>query len=188
MQEIFSSNPVYSTMAVVGTLLFLIKILLLVFAGDFDIDSDLTEIDGGFEMDGGTTFSLISVQSVLAFFMGTGWTGLAALHEWNMESFSALVTAVLVGIVFMTISSFLTLKMKGLNSQTKFNIHDAIEKTGRAYTTIPAKGDGVGQVELTVGGKQQILQAMSVDEEIKSFDAVKVISVDDSGSLHVTKV
>lgn len=187
MQEIFSEHPVYAGMAFLGTILYVIKMVLLLVSGDMDADSDLTEINDGVDMDGGTTFSLISIQSVLAFFMGTGWTGLAALHEWDMGTYQSLVTAVIVGVVFMVVSAFLTFKIKGLNHTPKFDIREAKDKTGRAYTSIPAKGDGIGQVEITVGGKQQILQAMSTGDKIESFAAVKVTEVDDSGNLHVTK-
>jgi len=91
------------------------------------------------------------------------------------------------GFVMMLFSAFLTFKIKKLNSIPRVNIGEAIGKTGRAYTNIPAKGEGVGQVEITIGGKQQIMQASSVDEAIKSFDGVSVVSIDDSGNLLVKK-
>lgn len=189
MQEILVSNPVYGTMAFGGTLLFLVKmIMLLVSGGDMDVDGDLTEIDSGVDMDGGTTFSLISIQSVLAFFMGAGWTGLAARHEWNLEAIPAMGAAIGVGFIFMFISAYFTFKVKGLNASTVIDVREAIGKTGRTYTTIPALGEGIGQIEITIGGKQQILQAMSLGEKIESFTTVKVEKVDDAGTLHVLKV
>ena len=46
----------------------------------------------------------------------------------------------------------------------------------------------MGQVEITVAEKQQILQAMNSSEEaIGAFHAVKVTEVDDSGNLIVEK-
>jgi hypothetical protein len=188
MQEIFQENPVYSAMAFLGTIIYIIKMILLLVGGDMDADSDLTTIDDGVDMDGGTTFSLISIQSILAFFMGTGWTGLAALYEWELDSLATLGTAVGVGFIFLVMSAFLTFKIKSLNHVPKINLKDAQGKTGRTYTTIPAQGEGVGQVEVTVGGKQQILQAMSSGSKIESFTAVKIDQVDDSGNLIVSKV
>lgn len=187
MQEAFELNPVYTVMALLGTVLYLIKMVLLLVSGDFDADSDLTEVDGAGDLDGGATFSLISIQSILAFFMGAGWIGLACQQEWGMESLPSLLAASGFGFLMMLLSSFLTFKIKSLNSETKVDIREAKDKTGRAYTSIPPKGEGIGQVEITVGGKQQILQAMSTGEKIESFTAVKVIEVDDSGNLHVTK-
>lgn len=189
MQEILVSNPVYGTMAFGGTLLFLVKmIMLLVSGGDMDVDGDLTEIDSGVDMDGGTTFSLISVQSVLAFFMGAGWTGLAARHEWSLETMPAMSAAIVVGFIFMFVSAYFTFKVKGLNSTPIIDVREAIGKTGRTYTTVPAQGEGIGQIEITIGGKQQILQAMSLGDKIESFTTVKVEKIDDAGTLHVLKV
>lgn len=188
MEEIFQAHPVYAAMAYGGSGLFLIKMILLLVSGDMDADSDLSEINDGVDMDGGTTFSLVSIQSVLAFFMGTGWTGLAANKEWNLETLPALGIAVVVGFVFMFLSAYFSFKIRGLNKTPKVDIKEAIGKTGRTYTSIPPKGEGVGQVEITIGGKQQILQAMSLDDKIESFTAVKVDHIDDSGTLHITKV
>ena len=57
---------VYMVMAVVGTLLFLIRLGLALFSGaDSDFD---TEIDTGVDSD--VAFTLFSVLSILAFFMG----------------------------------------------------------------------------------------------------------------------
>ena len=111
MEEIFQTHPVYAAMAYGGSGLFLIKMILLLVSGDMDADADLSEINDGVDMDGGTTFSLISIQSVLAFFMGAGWTGLAANQEWEMESIPALGVAVLVGFVFMFISAYFSFKI-----------------------------------------------------------------------------
>lgn len=193
MKEVFQLNPVYFVMATVGTGLFVIKMILLLFAGDdaSGIDSsdtgDLSDATG--HTDGGEAFTLISIQSILAFFMGTGWIGLAARQEWMWDKWKSLGAAAVFGFVMMFFSSWLTMKIRGLNSGgAKFDIKEAVGKTGRSYTKIPAKGDGMGQVEITVGEKQQILQAMNAtDEAIDAFHSVKVTQVDDSGNLIVEK-
>lgn len=184
MEMAFAENPVYAAMAVVGTLLYLIKFVMLLMAGDGD--GDVTTGDDA-ALDGGESFSLISIQSVLAFFMGCGWMGLTTSREWGMEQLPALGISALFGFVLMWLSAFLTFKIKKLNYEPKIDLKEATGKTGRAYTNIPEKDKGVGQVEITVGGKQQILQAMSTGESIDAFAAVKVEKVDDSGNLIVTK-
>lgn len=192
MQTVFQLNPVYFVMATVGTGLFIIKMVLLLFAGDdgSGIDStdsgDLSDASG--HTDGGEAFTLISIQSILAFFMGTGWIGLAARQEWMWDKWKSLGAAAAFGFVMMFFSSWLTMKIKGLNSQgSTYNIKDAVGKTGRSYTRIPAPGDGMGQVEITVSDKQEILQAMSKTEAIDAFQAVRVVEVDDSGNLIIEK-
>jgi len=183
MQQAFSENPIYAAMAIVGTLVYVIKLIMLMFAGDMDT-ADIDEVG---HVDGGAAFSIVSLQSILAFFMGCGWMGLAALREWEMAQLPALGVAAIFGFIMMFLSAFLTFKIKKLNSDSKVDLKNAVGKTGRSYTKIPAKGNGAGQVEITVNGKQQILQAFSFDEEIGSFQPVKVEQVDDSGHLIVKK-
>ena len=183
MKEVFSQNPIYATMALAGTLLFLLKMLLLFFTGDGDLDGDFD----GDHADGGDTFSLVSIQSILAFFMGAGWIGLAAKNEWGLTDLQGIAIATVFGFLMMLFSSFITFQIKKFNSVTKVDIQEAVGKIGRAYTRIPVKGEGVGQVEITVGNKQQILQASSNGEAINSFEGVKVLKVDDSGNLIVKK-
>lgn len=184
MKEIFSENPVYLILAIVGTSLYLLKMIIFVFVGsddggDFDSDLDATS---------GDSFSLVSTQSILAFFMGAGWIGLAAKREWSQEDLPALLIASGFGFLMMLFSSFLTFQIKKFNYTPQSNPQEAVGKKGRVYSKIPAKGEGMGQVEITVGGKQQILQASSADGEIQSFESIIVKSVDDSGNLLVKKV
>lgn len=186
MDSAFNDNPIYTVMALVGTLLYVIKIIMLMVSGDGSMDSG--DLDDSSHVDGGESFSLVSVQSILAFFMGCGWMGLATLREWNLDEVPALAISAAFGFVLMTLSAFLTFKIKSLNSESRVDMKQAKGKTGRAYTHIPAKGEGVGQVEITVGGKQQILQAMSTSDKIVAFSAVKVDDVDDSGNLIVTQI
>ena len=68
---------VYAGMALLGTALFTIRMFLMFFAGfdGGDIDFDVEDIEHG------TGFSLFSLQSIIGFFMGAGWAGLAARLE-----------------------------------------------------------------------------------------------------------
>ena len=190
MQEVFSENPVYFLLASVGTSLYVLKMLLLLISGDGDsgdIDAGDVDTGDGDDLDGGESFSLVSIQSILAFFMGTGWIGLAAEREWYLSTMASLLCAAGFGFVMMYFSAYITFKIKKFNSNPRTNYKSAIGNIGRAYTNIPAKGEGIGQVEIAIEEKQRILQASSLNEAIKSFESVKVISVDDSGNVVVEK-
>ena len=190
MTEAFNNEPVYAWMALLGTFLFIAKMLLMLMGGDTDadVDTDGLDVDDG-HIDGAESFTLISIQSILALFMGTGWIGLACREEWGMEKMPSFFVATGFGFLMMLLSSFLSFKMKSLNEVPDTRIDErAIGLTGRAYTDIPANGGGAGQIELTVNGKMQILQASSQADAIKAFTSIKVTRVDDSGNLTVVAI
>lgn len=186
MSAIYTENPVFFFMAAIATVLYLVKILLLVFGGDSsDGDlSDSSDLDTH-HADGGATFSLVSMQSILAFFMGTGWIGLAAKREWGLTNLEAVLIAAGFGFLMALLSALLTFQIKKLNSKPSFDMSSLVGKKGRAYTNIPEKGHGFGQVEIAINGKLQIVQAQSSGEPIRSFVSVQVESIDDSGFLTV---
>lgn len=190
MGAAFSNEPIYAVMALLGTLLFIIKMIMMIVGGDANSDLDggdfEGDIDGPDHVDGSQSFTLVSVQSILAFFMGTGWIGLACREQWAVNPMPAVFVSAGFGFLMMLMSSYMNMKIKSLNF-TPVNRIDkkAIGLKGRAYTDIPSKGKGMGQVEITINEKQQIIQAFSHDGAIKAFTNVRVIRVDDSGNLTV---
>lgn len=180
MSELYSNYPIYFSIAIVGTSLFLVKMILFLLAGDGDA-GDL-DAGSGSHMDGGEAFTLLSIQSILAFFMGFGWMGLACREEWGVDKTTSMMAAAGFGFAMMFFNSFLMMKIKGLDGSGKNDISNAVGVRGRAYTDIPKKGEGMGQVEITVNGKQQIINAFSEDKKIKSFASIVVMDVDDSGN------
>lgn len=186
MEKIFAENPAYLIIAFSATFLYVVKMVMFFVSGDGDTDLLDGDVDGS-HFDGGDNFSLVSTQSILAFLMGVGWIGLAAKREWELSDMHALLAAVGFGFLMMLLSSFLTFKIKKLNYIPKSNPKEAIGKTGRSYTNIPAKGQGVGQVEIALAGKQQILQATSNGKAIKSFNNIKVVDISDTGHLIVER-
>ncbi len=190
MNEAYQHEPVYMIMALLGTTLFIIKMLMLLLGGDTDSDLDGADLDDPAHVDGSESFTLISIQYILALFMGTGWIGLACREEWGLSQIPSFFIAVGFGFLMMLLTSFLNFKIKGLNSVPNNNVDErAIGLTGRAYTDIPKSGAGTGQIEITVHGKMQILQATTNSEEkIKAFSAVKVTRVDSSGNVTVEPI
>ena len=187
MTEAFQNHPVYFFMAIIATVLFVGQMALMLMGGDTG-EFDSIDLEGASHVTGGESFTLVSVQSILAFLMGTGWVGLAANMEWKWGQWGSLGIAVLFGSLMACLSAFLSMKMKGLKTVKKQNPREAVGKSGRAYTDIPAKGEGIGQVEITISEKQQIVQAMGINEKINSFSPVKVVDIDDSGNLIVEKL
>ena len=170
----------YGVLALVGTLLFVIRLSIALFAGsdggDFDVDADI-----------GTdaSFTLFSLLSIMAFIMGTGWMGLAARIDWGLGRAVSAVLAVGFGTTMMLLASGLMYLTRKLNREVQYDLQTAIGKTARVYLTLPPKGEGEGQVEVTVSGRKKVLRAVSTGARIEAFSAVTVVDVRDDDTLVV---
>jgi hypothetical protein len=171
---------VFFFMATVGTLLFMIRLALAMFTGgDTDFDSSL---DGG---DADTSFTFFSLLSILGFFMGAGWMGLACRFDFEMSGPLSAVTSAGFGFAMMILASALTYATRRLNRTIDYDVNTAVGRTGRVYLRIPERGTGHGQVQVTVSGRLKIMRALSTGPAMEAFSDVVVESVDDDGTLVV---
>jgi hypothetical protein len=173
----------YFVMAMIGTSLFVIRLVLAMFAGDaaeFDVDGD---VDGH----GGTdaSFTLFSLLSVMAFIMGAGWTGLASRVDWGMSRGPSAITAIGVGAAMMLAASGLMYGLRKLSTDPHYDTSTAVGRTAKVYMRIPAKGDGRGKVQVDVSGRLKTMAAVSEGDEIAAFVDVEVVSVRDDETLVV---
>lgn len=183
----FSDITVYAAMALFGTLLFLVKLILTLFAGvDADADFD-TDMDGGLEAHGGD-FSLFSTLSVVSFLMGAGWMGLGCRLDWDMGGVASFFCALGFGTFLMFISSYALFQMRRMNVAGGYDVRHAVGTIGRVYLRIPPKGQGQGQVQVDVDGNQKVLPAVSQGEGIESFQSVKIVDVLEGETLIVEPV
>lgn len=179
----------YFFFALIATLLFLIRLgVTLFFGGDSDIDMEVdadvpTDVD--VDAHGNQVFGMLSIQSLLAFFMGAGWMGLIARFDWQLSRLSTGVAAVLFGVVLMSFSVWLMLMVRKLEKSNPYDVKTAIGHTGRVYMNIPEKGQGAGQVEVSVSGRKKIMAAVSSGPAIASFTNVKIIDSRDDETLIV---
>lgn len=185
----FSDSTLYFCMAAVGTLLFSIRIFMMLFfgmdsGGDFDVDVDVDA--GGFEGHMGD-FSLFSMVSVLSFMMGAGWLGLACRLDWGVGPVLSALYAALFGFGLMLMSSLALWQMRKLSAPGGYDVKTCVGKIGRVYLKIPAKGQGRGQVQITVDGRQKVLEAVSTGEEIESFASVKIVDIEGDETLVVER-
>ena len=186
----FTDATVYFYMGAVGSILFLIRMGLLVFSGvdsdvEFDADIDV-DVDGGIHAHGGD-FTLFSMLSIVSFLMGAGWLGLACRVEWDMRPLAAAACASGFGFGLMLLSSLGMYQLRKLNEEGRYDVRNSIGQIGRVYLTIPAKGEGRGRVRVSVDGRQKVLAAVSTGEAIESFTAVKIVDVQEGETLIVEK-
>ncbi len=164
----------YKYIAIISTVLFIIKFIIFSFA---DTDSEVT---GDFNTisDSDASFDFLSIQSILAFLMGFGWVGLAAVSQWHLSIKFVILSSMASGTICMLISAYLMLKVKGLNHIIKIDYEKSIGKSGRAYTAIHPHKEG--QIEIEINGRLSIKQAINdTDTEINSFEQIIIIRAED---------
>jgi hypothetical protein len=169
----------YFVMAMVGTILFLLRLVFALFAGDAgDFDTD-------FEAGTDASFQLFSLLSVMAFIMGTGWMGLACRVDWGLGRAPSVVIAVGFGLTMMLIASGLMYATRRLNREVGYDVSTAVGRTAQVYMKIPAKRKGQGKIRVAVSGRLKILEAVTEGKEIPAFTDVKVVDVRDDETLIV---
>ena len=175
-------GQVFYNIALFSTIFFIIKLIIfMVFGGDTEVNADFNS-----EFDTDTSFNFISVQSLLAFLMGFGWMGYAALNQFGWSNLYAILSAIGVGLAFMFVSALLMFNVKKLEKNVKKDKNTAIGKTGKAYTNFDNQGNG--KVEIEISGQLTVTDARNVSETpINSFDTIKVVGVKDN-VLEVVKV
>ena len=171
----------YFVMGAAATLLFLARLTFSLFGGadgDFDTDIDASDATD-------TSFTLFSLLSILAFFMGAGWMGLACRIDWNLGGLTSAFAASGFGFAMMLFASTLMYATRRLNREITYDVNTAVGKTGRVYLTIPEKGTGHGQVEVTISGRRKIQRASSTGPAIAAFTDVTVLEAQDDETLVV---
>ena len=173
---------IYYYIAIFSTILFVLKLLLFsVVGGDSEVSADFNT-----ETDTDCSFNFLSIQSVIAFFMGFGWMGYAALTQFSFGHKMSFLLAFAVGFMFMFMSATLMFLAKKLEKNVGNDKASAENKIGRAYTSFHPNSNG--QVEVEFNGKLQVVNAMNTtDEPINSFDLVRVVKVQND-LLYIEKV
>lgn len=174
---------VYLMMALVGTTFFMLRLLVaLFFGGDGDIDGDLADSGG----DG--AFSLFSLLSILAFFMGAGWMGLTCRVDWQLGSMVSALAATGFGFALMVMASGMMAFARKLSRSVEYDLSTAVGRVANVYMTIPEKGGGKGQIQVSVSGRLKTLDAVSSGPKISQFNSAKVVEVRDDGTFVVEPV
>lgn len=168
--------------ALFSTILFVVKTLIFsFFGGDTEVVSDFTT-----EFEFETSFDFLSVQSILAFFMGFGWIGVAGLGQWHLKLIPAMLIAVVFGVILMFGSAYLMFLVKKLNKRVVKNYDACVGKIAKAYTAFHPSGEG--QIEVEVNGRLSIENAVNdTQDEIEAFAQVRITDYKDE-LLHIEKI
>lgn len=178
LQAIWREEPVYLFMAAVGTVLFLVRFLIMLLGGDGLQDSDVPDHASEIHhADSDVSFKLLTLQSAIAFMMAAGWAGLALKYESGFGSTGALALSVLIGAAVATLFSFAMFKMRRFNHVGHYDLEKAVGTLARVYRGIPEKGQGEGEIEVVVDGRQRLMRAVSSGAALSSFTSVRVVRI-----------
>lgn len=172
----------YYYIAVFATLLFTVKLaFFMIFGGGgSEVSADFNT-----ETDTDTSFNFISVQTLLAFLMGFGWMGYAALQQFGMSQISSVIISFIVGLIFMFLAAGLMFWVKKLEKKVVKDINTALNKNGKAYTKF--EPNGTGKIEIEINEQLMVIDAINnTDAEINSFEPIKVIKIENN-TLYIEK-
>lgn len=175
---------IYWGIALLGSLIFIITIILTFAGGDADeLDTD-GEIDG----DTGIGFQFITFKNLVGFFTLFGWSGIACIDE----GFSKPITIAISigsGLAMMTIMAAMFFYMRKLNHSGTLNFKNAIGNVGEVYLTIGAKRSSIGKVHVRIQSALRELEALTDSEsDLKSGSVIKVKDVTENGILIVEQL
>lgn len=165
--------PIYYYIALFATILYVLKLILYMFVGgDSEVFADFNS-----EIDIDPSFNFLSIQTIIAFFMGFGWMGYSGLKQFEFSQLRTFLIAVVVGLIFMFGTALLMYSIKKLENNVKKDKSEALNQVARAYTNFEPKAQG--QIEIEINGQLSVVDASNItDEQIKSFELVKVVKVE----------
>lgn len=191
LELLFEGNAKwFAVPALVGTSLFVIRILMLLMGhhGGLhtgDVPSGDVSADG--HPDSGEAFKALSVQSIMGFMMGFGWAGLGALKGSGLNPLLSVLIGCIGGVVVVWLLGIMLKAMNDLQSSGNIDIRSAVGQEGDVYLTVPSRGQGRGQVRVTLEARQRIWNAVTEGEALPTSTRVRVTRVNDDNTLTVSQ-
>jgi len=204
LSDMSGLEKIFTVCAVVGGVLFIIRLVLQFMGGDFDADAadgidgidgldgvdGLDGADADFDADVGDTdysFKLISFQGLTAFFAMFGLVGLAMLKQSGLSPAHSVMGGLAAGVATVWVMKKIFEMAMTLQSSGNIKLKNAIGAEGTVYLTIHA-GD-TGKVRINIQNHLKVLNAKcGSDEEIKTDEPVRVVRVMSGNILIVEKI
>ena len=186
MAEWFSNleflPKLYWIIAILGSLIFSIVIIMSFIGGDAD---DIGDVDADIDADAGIGFQFITFKNLVGFFTIFGWSGIACLDA-GLSTGLTIVISTFCGLVMMTIMAALFYFMSRLTDSGTLDYKNAIDAVGEVYLTIGADRSRMGKVSVNIQGTMRELDALTDSfSELKSGTIIKVVDVTPNGILIV---
>lgn len=175
-------QKVYWLVAIIGSIMLVILMVLSLIGGDVD---DMGDVDAEVETDAGIDFQFLSFKNLMGFFTIFGWSGLACIDK-GLGTPLTLLISTFCGLLMMFAMASLFYYLSKLQSSGTLNLKNAKDQIGEVYLTIGANRSSIGKVNVNVQGTLRELQALTdEDKDLKQGNVVKVHAVTDTGILIV---
>ncbi len=172
----------YWVCALISSALFLIQMVLMITGMDFsdvDIDLDTPDVYSG--------FSLVSIKSLITFFLGLGWAGVSFWEDIQDRMLLGLI-AVLVGVVFMLVFFFTLKLVLKLEHEGNYDLADCIGKIVDVYVSVPEGKTGMGKVQISLNGSVLEFNALTEGARLSTGQKARVKEIVNSDTLLVEPV
>lgn len=176
--------------AVVGTLFFLFRLIMMLVVGaahgdGLHMDGDAFDLDHG---DSSGAFKVLSVQAVAAFLMGFGWGGLGAYRGWGLPALLSVPVGLALGGFMMWLLGKLLAWINRMQSSGTLSIATALDEEGSVYVTVPARRSGRGSVRVVVDDRMQYYPAVTDGAALPPGTRILVVEVNLDNTLTVEPV
>lgn len=171
-------EKVFFYIAVIGTVLLVVQIILMLvsFGGDADADGDFGG-DGDFDTpDGGLGVSLFTLKGITAFFAIGGWVGLLILQINPKNIALAIIVSLVSGLFSMVLVALALRGIAKLQCNGNLDKEKLIGKEATVYVSIAPSRSGRGKIVLTAQGAYTELDAVTDDTDRIPVDERVVIS------------
>ena len=165
-------EKVFFYIAVIGTVLLVVQIILMLvsFGGDADADGDFDTPDGGLGV------SLFTLKGLTAFFAIGGWVGLLILQINSKNIALAIIVSLVSGLFSMVLVALALRGIAKLQCNGNLDKEKLIGKEATVYVSIAPSRTGRGKIVLTAQGAYTELDAVTDDAERIPVDERVVIS------------
>jgi len=181
--------------ALLGTLFFVGRLVLMLVAGDGDLHQDVgIHVDAGHtgdasgHTDSSTAFKVLSLQVIAAFLMGFGWGGLGVVRGWGMPVLAGIGVGVVTGSGMAWILGKLLLWIARMQSSGTQSMETALYEEGVVYVGIPAQRHGRGVVRVVVDERMQYYPAVTDGAALDTQAPVRITAINDDHTLTVERV
>lgn len=178
-------ETVYFYCAAIGGGLLVLQVLLLLFAGDAEFDTDASpEMDAG-DIDASKVLLQLSLKTVIAFVTFFGLAGMACTRG-DIGSGATLGIAGITGFAAFMMVGYVMQSLMALQSKGNVDLRTAIGQTGKVDLRIPANQSGAGKVAVIVGSRLRTLRAVTKGDAIPTGTEVDIVAMTSPNTFQVS--